>query len=326
LLRPWLLALIPLLWCGCGYVGEPLPPLLNIPKAVEDLTVVQRGSKIIVQFSLPELTTEGVAVRQPLLWDLRIGEPGSGEFSTEEWAARAQSPADPRLEGGRVFYEIPAARWIGKDVVLGVRVIGANRRQSEWSKLAVLTVLQPPAIPRDVKAENAPEGVRVTWNGASPAYRVYRSTGAESEFTVVANTDAREYLDRATEYGKPVRYVVQAIVKTGTGEVESELSMAVSKTPADEFPPAVPGGLTAVPTAASIELTWDRRTEPDLAGYRIYRAAPGGEFEKVGETAETPSYSDKQVESGKQYRYAVSAFDKTGNESKRSEEILVAAP
>ena len=46
----------------------------------------------------------------------------------------------------------------------------------------------------------------------------------------------------------------------------------------------------------------------------------------TGETAEAPSYSDKQVESGKQYRYAVSAFDKTGNESKRSDEIAVAAP
>jgi len=123
-----------------------------------------------------------------------------------------------------------------------------------------------------------------------------------------------------------VRYMVQAIIKTGTTEVESDLSMEVTKTPVDEFPPAVPAGLTAVPTASSIELTWDRDTEPDLAGYRIYRAASGGEFEKIGETAEAPSYSDKQVESGKQYRYAVSAFDKAGNESKRSVEIDVTAP
>ena len=108
--------------------------------------------------------------------------------------------------------------------------------------------------------------------------------------------------------------------------MESDLSEPVTKIPADEFPPAAPAGLTAVPTTTSIELAWDRDTEPDLAGYRVYRAAPGGEFEKIGETAEAPSYSDKQVESGKQYRYAVSAFDKAGNESKRSVEIVVAAP
>ena len=230
------------------------------------------------------------------------------------------------MENGLVSYEIPAAAWIGKDVVLGVRVVGANRRPSAWSKLVALTVVQPPAPPRDLRAENVLEGVRLTWSGAGPAFRVYRRGDGDAGFTVAANTEAREFLDRATEYGKPVRYIVQAIVKTGTGEVESDLSDDVSKTPADEFPPAVPAGLTAVPTASSIELTWDRDTEPDLAGYRIYRAAPGAEFQKVGETAEAPSYSDRQIESGKKYRYTVSAFDKTGNESKPSVEIEVVAP
>jgi hypothetical protein len=314
------------LWCGCGFVGEPLPPLLNIPQPVADLAAVQRGSKIIVHFTLPQLTTEGVGIKPPLQWDLRMGEPLAGEFRTEEWATRAQSPPEPHVENGRVSYEIPAAAWIGKDVVLAVRVAGANQRFSAWSKLQVLTVVQPPAPPRDLKAENVLEGVRLTWSGAGPSFRVYRRAEGEAEFTVAANTETHEFLDRATEYGKPVHYIVQAIVKTGTGEVESDLPGEVSKTPADEFPPAVPGGLTAVPTANSIELTWDRDTEPDLAGYRVYRAAPGGEFEKIGETAEAPSYSDRQIESGKKYRYAVSAFDKTGNESKRSIELEMAAP
>ena len=325
MLRPWLLAPI-LLWCGCGYVGEPLPPLLNIPLPVMDLAAVQRGSKIIVQFSLPKLTTEGRIVRPPIEWDLRIGEPGTGEFRIDAWAARAKSPVDGRMEKGRVSYEIPAAPWIGKDVVLAARAAGPNGRQSDWSKPVVLTVVPPPAVPRDLKAENVSEGVRLTWSGSGPAYRVYRRTEADAGFTVAANTETPEYLDKATEYGKPVRYIVQAIVKTGTSEVESDISKEAAITPVDEFPPAVPAGLTAVPTAGSIELAWDRDTEPDLAGYRIYRAAPGGEFTKIGETAEAPSYSDKQVESGKQYRYTVSAFDKSGNESKRSIEIEVSAP
>ena len=81
-----------------------------------------------------------------------------------------------------------------------------------------------------------------------------------------------------------------------------------------------------MPTANSIELTWGRDTEPDLAGYRIYRAEAGGEFKKVGETAEAPSYSDRQIEAGKKYRYKVSAFDTAGNESKQSAEIEVTTP
>jgi hypothetical protein len=323
--RLWLLSPI-LLWCGCGYVGEPLPPLLNIPQSVTDLAAMQRGSKIIVHFTLPKLTTEGRVVKQPLTWDLRIGEPGTGDFHAETWAARAQSPGDARVENRLVSYEIPIAPWTGKDIVLGVRVAGPNQRQSDWSRFVTLTVVQPPAVPRDLQTENIAEGVRLTWKGAGPAYRVYRRTEADAGFTLAGSTEAAEYLDRATEYGKPVSYLVQAIVKTGAGEVESDLSAPETITPVDKFPPAVPAGLTVVPTAMSIELAWDRDIEPDLAGYRIYRAVAGGEFEKIGESAEAPSFSDKQVESGKQYSYAVSAFDKAGNESKRSMVIEVAAP
>src|SRR5205807_1962265 len=111
---------------GCGFVGEPLPPLLNIPRPVTDLAAVQRGSKIIVQFTLPQLTTEGVAIKPPVHWDLRMGEPGTGDFRTEDWAVRARSPGEAHVENGHVSYEIPAAPWIGKDVVLGVRVQGAK--------------------------------------------------------------------------------------------------------------------------------------------------------------------------------------------------------
>ena len=44
------------------------------------------------------------------------------------------------------------------------------------------------------------------------------------------------------------------------------------------------------------------------------RAAP---FPEVGDLVETPAYSDHAVESGKRYRYAVSAVDQLGNESAR---------
>jgi fibronectin type 3 domain-containing protein len=326
LLRLWLLPSILLFLCGCGYVGEPLPPLLNIPQPVADLAAVQRGSKIIIQFTLPVFTTEGRNIRPPLVWDLRIGEPGKGEFHVEDWAARAASPIKPQVDNGHVNYEIAVTPWVGKDVILGVRVQSGNRRFSDWSKLVTLSVLKPPAIPRDLKTENLPDGVRLTWTGAGSSYRIYRSTEAEGGFTVAATTETPEYLDRAIEYGKPVHYIVQAMVKTGAGEVESDLSQEVSRTPVDVFPPAPPAGLAAVPTVSSIELAWDRNNEPDLAGYRIYRAVAGGDFEKIGEIALTPIYTDKTVESGKHYRYAVTAFDHAGNESKRSQEVEVSTP
>src|SRR5204862_3326546 len=96
------------------------------------------------------------------------------------------------------------------------------------------------------------------------------------------------------------------------------LSEETSITPEDTFPPAVPSGLRADPVTASIELGWDRNTEPDLAGYRIYRATGDGPLEKLADTSQVPTYSDRALERGKTYRYALSSVDRAGNESERS--------
>jgi fibronectin type 3 domain-containing protein len=230
------------------------------------------------------------------------------------------------VENGRVRCESAATPWTGKEIVLAVRITGGRGRPSAWSNLVTMKIIPAPTPPRDVRADNTREGVRLLWGGSGPSYRVFRRAGNEPGLTPVGNTEARELVDRATEYGKEYHYLVQAIAKTGTGEVESDLSIEAIITPRDTFPPAIPAGLSAVPATNSIELGWERATDPDLAGYRVYRALPGGDFEKIAETPETPSYSDRQIESGKQYRYAVSAFDKSGNESNRSDPIEVTAP
>ena len=87
----------------------------------------------------------------------------------------------------------------------------------------------------------------------------------------------------------------------------------------DIFPPAVPAGLTAVSSTNTIELAWERNTEPDFKGYNVYRSAEGGPLEKIASLIEAPTYSDRQIEPAKKYRYTVSAVDLTGNESQRSE-------
>ena len=56
----------------------------------------------------------------------------------------------------------------------------------------------------------------------------------------------------------------------------------------------------------SIELNWERNTEGDLNGYRVYRAEGNGAMEKIADVSVVPSYSDRKVEAGKTYRYSVS--------------------
>ena len=63
--------------------------------------------------------------------------------------------------------------------------------------------------------------------------------------------------------------LVQAIAGENQWSVFSE---AAEITPVDTFPPAVPEGLSAVPTPQSIELAWTRNTEIDFRGYNVFRS------------------------------------------------------
>jgi hypothetical protein len=144
---------------------------------------------------------------------------------------------------------------------------------------------------------------------------VYKREAPDQPYAVAATVDSPGWLDTAAEFGKPYTYMVQNIVPLGENrEAESEPTTSNTITPVDTFAPAIPSGLRAEAAPGSIELTWDRNREPDLAGYRVFRAAPGGAFEKVAEPG-VPAWSDRKAEPGKRYRYQVSAFDQSGNES-----------
>jgi hypothetical protein len=321
---PYVAAAAVLILNGCGYIGEPMYPLVNIPKRVTDLAAVERGAAIVYQFTLPPLTTEGKLAKIGRV-EIRAGEAPPGAFNRDEWLAKAiELQAKPGARG-HVRSEVPAATWVGKDVIFGVRVYGVNGRNADWSNLVAVTVVAPLATPSGVEVKAVAEGVQVSWQGPAGQFKVFRRAGDEA-LAPVATVEVNQWLDPATEYGKRYRYIVQAVQKAGVSEAESEPSEAAEITPVDIFPPAVPVGLNAIAATQNIELVWDRNTEPDMAGYRLYRAAGDGKLEKIADIAETPSYSDRKVESGKHYRYAVSAVDRLGNESKQSEAVEIIAP
>jgi hypothetical protein len=308
------------LWTsGCAYVGSPLPPLANVPSNVTGLAAVQRASNIIVHFTVPTLTTEGFPVRPGLKLDLRIGPVGISRD-------HLQPVSEGSIDEGLATYIIPSAEWTGKAVTIAVRALAPNGKPSAWEELT-LPVVAAPATPAGLKADSAPEGGRLTWNGPAGDFRVFRRAGDDQSFAPVAEAQQPDWTDRNTELGKRYTYLVQRIVKLADNrEAESEPSTTVEVTAADSFPPAAPVGLRANAAPASVELSWDRSTETDLAGYRVYRALAGGDFEKLADVSQIPSYSDQRVEHGKTYRYAISAVDQAGNESTWSAVAEVPVP
>ena len=306
-----------LLLAGCGYLGEPLPPLANVPVRVTNLAAVQRGGRIIAQFSVPLLTTEGKPVPAPARLDLRAGP--AEPFEAGAWAAQAKQIPPAPAANGIARYEIPSDDWIGKGVVLGVRMVAGNGKAADWSNFVTVQVVPPPEKPSAVTPVATAGGVKLTWRAQGPQFRVFRKPEEATDFALAATVEQHEWTDAEAEFGKRCTYLVQTVVKLADNKLaESDLSDEASISPVDTFPPAAPADLHATPGPASIELSWEPNTESDLAGYRVYRSAGGGPFEKAADLAAIPTWSDKNVEHGKTYRYAVTAVDRVGNESVRS--------
>jgi len=81
----------------------------------------------------------------------------------------------------------------------------------------------------------------------------------------------------------------------------------------DTVPPGAPTGLTAAAAGSTaIALDWAGNSEPDLAGYNVYR---GGI--KIASVASS-GHDDTGLSPGTAYTYTVTAVDASGNESTAS--------
>jgi hypothetical protein len=303
---------------GCGYPGPVLPPLLDIPSQVPYVSAVEYGDTILVQFTLPDLTTEGNPVRNLRLLEVRVGPPVT-PLLPQLWERSAKSYPVPNPGPGPFTKEIPVADWLAanekdKEVLISVRAVGSRGKPGSWATLKFLRVEPALLQPSALTAQNVEQGVKLTWQGSAPKYRIFRAIG-EATPERLNESDRAEFVDDTTQYDNRYQYLVQAIADDSHG---SKVSDPVFFVPEDKFPPAVPGALTAILGVSTIELAWTRNTESDFKGYNVYRSTNGGPFEKIAGLVPTPTFSDSKIEAGQKYRYEVSAVDVKGNESSRS--------
>lgn len=311
---------------GCGYVGAPMPPALNIPERVQLVNASQQADQLVVGFLITGKTTDGLVLKRLRAIELRAGPPAA---SMNLWAQQArQIPVDPPAIDGHEL-RAPVAGWENQDIVVAVRAIGPTGRPGAWSEPLTVHVLPAPATPV-VSAIPGPEGITLSWpRMGAPAgtkWRIFRKKKGDEQAVALAESPEPRWTDAAMEENAEFIYQVQALVPAGSRLAESERSREIAVTYKDVFPPTVPASLSAIAGVGSIELTWEPNREPDLRGYQIYRAEASGALAKIGELTGEVTYSDKAVEHAKRYVYAVSAVDKLGNESKPSATVEIAAP
>jgi hypothetical protein len=308
---------------GCGSIGEPLYPALKIPARVIDLSVVEKGPNFDFDFTIAPLTTEGVQLKEIGSVDLRVGPNPSDGFNLDEWlktSTRVDVPTPDKP--GPVHAEFPVASFIDKDVVVAVRVTNPKGRDVGWSDFKTVHVDPPLAIPADFHVAATAKGVQLSWRSAGISeFRIYRKTEQQPRPILLATATESPYLDISAEYGKTYQYSVQG----ARGTVESDVAGPQSVTPVDTFAPEVPSGLTASVGLGAVELAWTRNTESDFKEYRVLRSEEGGPFVEIARGLNAPAYSDSTIQSGKHYRYEVTAIDEIGNLSMPSAPVEITA-
>jgi hypothetical protein len=147
-------------------------------------------------------------------------------------------------------------------------------------------------------------------------FRVYRRIEA-GIYGLPLNREPQEkrrFADTAAPLGATSCYVIRAVGSVDP-LIESAPSNEVCLDVRDVAPPSPPTGLAVVPRGGGLEVVWSPSSDPDLAGYRVYRAAAEGEASRVGEVpAGATAWLDTSTEAGTLYRYTVAAFDGAGNE------------
>lgn len=107
-------------------------------------------------------------------------------------------------------------------------------------------------------------------------------------------------------------------------DIEGRVQRAQATVSVDNVAPAAPTSLTATATGNDVALTWDANTEPDLAGYLLYRDGElvNGDGDSSAPIAvhllRTNAYLDPDVPDG-EYLYTVQAVDGAGNISALSD-------
>lgn len=145
-------------------------------------------------------------------------------------------------------------------------------------------------------------------------------------------------LDKTVHFGQIYEYRAQRVARLTVDGKTLELAGAetapIRVEVRDIFPPAVPAGLAAVATLGgngvetAIDLSWQPDTEPDLAGYVVYRREGNEPWRRLSPASLVvgPSYHDPNVTPGHTYHYAVSAVDQGGHESARSAQAQETVP
>ena len=346
---------------GCGTPGAPQPPSLNLPDRVTDLSATRVGDKVSLTWTMPRRNTDKIPLKASI--DARICR-REGKIDAAPSCIAAGERHFPPAADATFSETLPSALSSGlpRPLTYFVELINTRGRSAGQSNPAPVLAGEAPAEVTGLSAEVRKQGIVLRWKAADAdaSIRLQRKllsppppkahTGAlpappepvEQSLLVESTPHAApsQAIDKTIVFGNTYEYRAQRVIRAAADgspiELDGDLSAPIRIEALDVFPPAVPSGLAAVASAAdptsgtpaSIDLSWQPNTEPDLAGYEVFRREGQTAWQRISgdEPVLGPAFHDAHVLPGHTYSYGVSAVDKGGHQSARSTEASETVP
>jgi predicted small lipoprotein YifL len=350
------LAMAVLALAGCGKKGAIVPPERRLPTPPSDMRATIDDRVITVQFVAPRTRVDNSRLRDLTLMRLfrreeapdgapkpamRSGERVVGYQEIARIELGAAPPPNVQVSGDAVVVRDEKGLSLGKRYAYAATAEDTSGRISAPSAPLAVTFLAAPTSPPGLVAQAGDKQVSLRWDApttlidGAPAsgelrYIVLRGAGDGGLAPITpAPIAATTYSDSGLANETTYRYAVKGVRVEPSGSASGPASPAVAATPLRATLPLAPTRLVAIPASGGVRLAWNASPETDVDQYAIYRAEGSGPFTRVATTpAITTIYTDRDVQSGRTYRYAVTALDraKQPNESPRSNEVTVTVP
>jgi hypothetical protein len=346
---------------GCGVPGAPLPPSADIPRFVGDLKAVRKGDTVTLTWTTPTETSDGELIRKPgkMLVQRALRSEQSSELAFQTISELPLQPTLKENRGNQATATDTLTNLLGPGgagfAVYTVLAQGHNGKSFGLPNRVSVPLVPNLAPPQKISASAVPTGIMLAWepSGAVPTtantqtqytYKILRRLQGAKEPVLVTQLNAanpeKRFIDTGIEWEKSYQYWIVPVTlwQEGNrkGEIEGDDSPVAEVLAHDSFPPANPSGIEAVFSAAPqsagatnsfIDITWTANTEPDLAGYNVYRHIGNEQPVKINsDLVKTPRFADPGVQPGMKYFYSVTAVDLRGNESGKSEETSETVP
>ena len=347
---------------GCGMPGAPQPPSLNLPAPVTDLSALRTGGQVALSWTMPTETTDKVLLKGSIA--VRICRDQTAATTCTVAASLQSAPGVHATFTDALPPELAASS--PRVLTYLVELVNRKGRSAGLSNSAQILAGQAPPAIENLTAEMRKDGVLLRWapsasESSSIAIRLVRrllsppagkstqgplaqpAEPLEETLLVEPTAHSDRALDNNIRFGETYDYraqrVARIIIGGSTLELAGPLSPPVRIDAANIFPPSTPRGLVAVATAGengsvpAIDLSWLPGTEPELAGYIVYRREEGASgaaanWQRISPAQPVvgPGYHDSNVQPGHTYIYAVTAIDQHGHESARSNEASDTVP